>query len=214
MIVRNGDDYMTPCIEAVAPHVKKIKICMDSRSNDDTYLQITRLVQRFPNVEGDIFKVLEPNKDLVAMRNTLLSFDESWGLIMDSDEYHYDIQNLQLGDKEAYLLQCFAVWDEKQIHKSSSKAKIGRLFKNQPHLQWKGGFGREKLYVGDKPIFDDAPMLDYRYIHFTHIKKDTWRSEMRQKRIADGKNLSKTPQHIINITNSVHERMSSLPKYR
>lgn len=213
MIVRNGDDYMTPCIEAVAPHVKKIKICMDSRSNDDTYLQITRLVQKFPNVEGDIYKVLEPRKDLVGMRNTLLSFDEEWGLIMDSDEYHYDIQNLTVGEKDAYLLSCYAVWNETHIHKSSSRAKIGRLFRNKPNLLWKGSFGKEKLYCGDKLVFEDAPVLPYKYIHFTHIKKDTWRQEMRQRRIADGKNLSKTPKEIINIIHNLHEILPFVPQY-
>ncbi len=213
-LVRNADDYLYLCIAAVAPYVKRVRIAFDTRSTDKTIFVIRNLMRDFKNVEMFFVTDIEnPLVDLVEARNRLLNFQEEWGMIVDSDEFHYDFPSLLLGDADAYLCTCYAIWNATKIHRSSSRARIGRFFRNKPDLKWKGAFGKEQLFCGDNLVFKDVPVLPYKYIHFTHIKKDTWRSELNQKRVADGKNLSDTPQEIISIINNIHENLPFVPKY-
>ena len=212
MIVRNGEDYIEQCLRVIAPHVKRIKVAIDSRSKDGTGMIVLRLIAKFPNIEVSTFTIDDPSTDLVAMRNDQLNFKEKWGFIVDSDEYHQDISKYELGDGDAYALQCWAIWSATQSHRPSSRVTIGRIFRNKPHLKWKGQWGNEILYCGDKKVFEDPTLLPYKYIHFTHFKKDKWREEMGQKRDANGKHLIDTPIEIIKIVKEIHEKMPSLSR--
>src|SRR3990172_13001057 len=111
MIVRNGEDYIEQCLRVIAPHVKRIKVAIDSRSKDKTGMIVLSLTAEFPHIEVSTFTIGNPKVDLVAMRNYQLSFNEECGFIVDSDEYHQDISKYQLGDEDAYALQCWSVWD-------------------------------------------------------------------------------------------------------
>ena len=207
-MVRDGDDYLYPCIAAVAPHVKRVKIAVDGRSKDNTRMIAIQLAADFPNVSVWQAPVRDPLIDLVAIRNSMLSFTEKWGWIVDSDELHYIIPNL--GEADAYSFMCFAPWNTTHGHKASQRAIIGRIFRNKPGLEWRGKFGKEKLYCGDKRVFDESVLLPYRYIHFTHLKKDKWREEMNQRRVADGRSLSPLPEDVIKVIEHVHENMPNV----
>ena len=214
-IVRDGDDYLEACMRAVIPYVKRVRITVDSRSTDRSWSIANRLREEFSNVEPSIFAVTNPIRDLVEMRNSQMYFPEKWGFIVDSDELHPFIKDVELGDRDAYALNCYAVWNRDHIHKSSSRARIGRIFRNTQGLRWIGRFGKEALYNGNKKVFTkDTEILPQRYIHFPHLKKDQWRNELNQARVADGKYLSKTPERIISIIDTIHENMSSVPRFR
>src|SRR3990167_7224430 len=173
------------------------------------------LKEEFSNVETAVFVVKNPITDLVAMRNSQMNFPEKCGFVVDSDEYHPFVKEVHLGDENAYAFNCYAVWSRNHIHKSSSKARIGRIFRNTQGLRWTGKFGKEALYNGDKKVFTkDTVALSQKYIHFTHLKKDRWRNELNQLRVADGKYLSKTPKCIINIIDAIHENMPNVPQFR
>ena len=205
-LVRNGEDYLEPCISVVAPHVKAVQIILDSRSDDSTLDVVKRLAEKFSNVEWTVFPVTDPLKHLVEIRNQFLPFEEEWGFIVDSDEYHQDIAQYSFGDEcKACAFQNWSVWNERQAHRSSSRAVVGRVFRNSPGLVWRGAWGKEVLYDYGEPIFREAEILPHRYIHFTHLKKDNWREEMKQKRVADGKFLSPMPSEIINKVKEIHE---------
>lgn len=155
-----------------------------------------------------MFEVKEPLTDLVDMRNSQMGFPEEWGFIVDSDEFHYEVP--VLGNADAYAFHCWAPWEGNMGHKASQRAIIGRIFRNSPDIEWRGNFGKEKLYNGDKRVFDDAVVLPNRYIHFTHLKKDNWRQELKQLRVADGRDLSKLPDNVIKIIDYVYEEMSTM----
>jgi len=214
MIARNADDYIEPCIRVLAPHVKKVRVALDSRSTDGTFQKIERLSEQFENIFPYFVEVQNPLVDLVVARNRLLQTEEPWGFIVDSDEYHQNIANYRFGKENAYALQCWAVWNETHAHRSSSRARIGRVFRNSKFVHWRGLFGREILYNGNTPVFTDPKLLPYRYIHFTHLKKDSWRSELHQERVADGKFLSPMPESIISTIKKIHEDMSHVPQWR
>lgn len=209
-IARNSDDYLELCIRAVAPYVKRVRITVDSRSTDRTWSVAKRLREEFLNVEVNWFPVKQPSTDLVAMRNSQLGFPEKWGVIVDSDELHPFIDELRPLDADSYALQCWAVWNATLAHKQSSQSKIGRIFKNYPDLEWRGPFNKETLFNGKKRVFEDAILLPYRYIHFTHIKKDSWRAEMNKTRVADSRSLTPMPEDIIRIIQRTCEKVPNV----
>lgn len=213
-IVRNEEDYLYPCIAVVAPHVKRIRIGFDTRSTDGTVDVLKRLLREFPHVEVLPFKVEDPFTDLVVARNKLLGFPEKWGFIVDSDEFHQDIASYTLQNDSGYAFQSWAVWNDKEAHKASCKAIIGRIFKNSPELHWKGRFNNEVLYNDKKPVFSDPVLLPYKYIHFTHVKKDNWRKELKKERIADGRCLIDLPDSIKTAVRDIHKEMSIVPTWR
>ena len=126
------------------------------------------------------------------MRNYQLSLvKEKYIWVVDSDEYYpkwvmEELNNFKF-EKYAYSFKCWAPWDETRAHRASSKNPIPRIFKMKSELRWNKIFGKEILYRGE------CELLPWRYIHFTHMKKDNWRQEMKQIRIADDKHLMKLP---------------------
>lgn len=211
-IVRDGEDYIGQCLAVVAPHVKRMKVAIDGRSKDRTGMIVLELASVFPHIEVSTFSVQKPSEDLVAMRNSQLGFPEKWGFILDSDEYHQDIASYELGEEDAYGFQCWAVWNETHAHHQSSNTNIGRIFKNHPDVVWRGRWGKETLFLGDKKVFGVPPMLPYRYTHFTHVKKDHWRKEMNQNRIADSRHLIKMPENVIHLIQKIHEGLPFVPR--
>ena len=225
-IVRNGEDYLEPCILQVVDHVSTVKITIDSRSTDNTRDIVRRLEKQFPDkIEVREFRVIDPLVSLVAMRNSQLDFKETWGFIVDSDEFHSEISNYQFGHEDAptsaYAFQTYTPWTMRgKGHKASDRTVIGRVFKNKGVLQWRGKFGKEKLYRGDEEVFKEdrskkefmeryrgMTVLPYRYIHFTNLKQDDWRTEMKQQRVADDRSLYQLPDNIIKIIHNIHGEM-------
>lgn len=226
VIVRNGDDYLEPCILQLVDHVKTIKITIDSRSKDSTRSIVEQLAKEYSNIQASEFQVEESFEDLVAMRNSQMNFKEKWGFIVDSDEFHYDIGNYRLGESNAYSLQTYTPWNyEGGGHKACDRAVIGRIFKNVGQLRWGGRFGQEKLYRDGEQVFKedkskkefteryrDMPVLG-RYIHFTLLKKDDWRTGLKQKRVADERDLYTLPDNITRIINNIHGEMPTVRKW-
>lgn len=205
-IVRDGDDYLEPVIDAVAPYVKSVRITIDSRSQDNTRQVVEALAKKHPNIKHKEFRITSPLADLVNMRNDQMGFEEEWGFIVDSDEFHYDASKYELGKAYAYSFHCDAPWDEYRAHGASGKAVIGRIFRNGYNLRWLGRFGKEVLY-DYKPVFTkNTTRMPYRYLHFTHLKKDKWREEVGQKRVADGRKLYDMPARLTKIIQEIHEK--------
>jgi len=172
-----------------------------------------RLRLRFPNVEVRHFHVVNPFDDLVRMRNSQLGFPEKWGFIVDSDEYHQDIASYAFETAASYALQSWAVWKPHFAHKASCRAVIGRVFRNSRDIHWRGSFNKEVLYNGRKSIFEGAELLPYRYIHFTHVKKENWRKELGKERIADGRELTRVPAHVWDHVRRLEEEMQIVPRW-
>jgi len=206
-VVRDGDDYLEAVIDAVAPHVSSVRITVDSRSADNTREVVARLCKRHKNITSKEFEIRNPLADLVNMRNDQMGFSEPWGFIVDSDELHYDMPRYELGTRSVYALRCDAPWNEKQAHGASGKAIIGRFFRNSGNPEWRGRWGREVLYRNNQPAFSKStPLLAYKYLHFTHLKKDNWRKELNQKRVADDRKLYDLPIELTNIIKKIHEK--------
>lgn len=214
MLARDSDDYIESCIRILSPHVKRIRVAVDLRTEDNTLPLLFRLSYEISNLEIRVVPVQNPLVDLVVARNDLLRAPEPWGFIVDSDEFHHEIEKYEFTDAPAYAFQCWAVWNETHAHRSSSKSIIGRVFRNSQNVHWRGLFGKEVLYNGNTPVFSNAQVLPYRYIHFTHLKKDHWRTELNQERVADGKYLVQMPSSIITKVREIHARMPNVPRYR
>lgn len=216
-VVRNGEDYLEPCILMLVNNVSTVRITVDSRSTDKTWKIALELSLKYPNIDLRKFKVKDPLTDLVAMRNSQLPFAESWGFIVDSDEFHTNVEDYHFSEnnQDAYAFRCHAPWPMRgKGHKASAKAVIPRVFKNRGILEWRGKWGKEKLYRGDTDAFKDAYLLPFRYIHFTHLKQDDWRTELRQKRVADDRSLYQLPDDIIKIIHNIHGERENLPAVR
>ena len=200
-IVRNGDEFLELCITTILPYIKCVIITVDSRSNDRT-LEIVKNLSINPKVKFSIVDIVNPKIDLVDARNKQLeAIQEEFGWIVDADEFHPFVKKIVLGNKDAYGFLAWSPWNKTHAHKATSKYPIGRIFRMKPTLKWRGKWGKERLYDEDKKVFDNMELLPMRYIHLTHLKKEVWRKEMGQERVADGKHLSKLPENIIKILN-------------
>lgn len=220
-IVRDGDDVIELCLSSVLPYVTRAIVTVDDRSKDDTLKILHRMQARFSNLEVDTFHVTDPLTDLVEIRNRQLArVKEQLCWIVDSDEYYFgdvveDIQdevNKTFNWYDVYALRCWAPWDRMNGHKSSSKAVIPRIFKMKPSIKWKGRFGNEMLYNGSSNIFLPSNphllVLPYRYIHFTHLKKDPWRKELHRERVADDKFLYPLGMDITHVIDKFYENQN------
>lgn len=191
-IVRNGEDFIEPVLKAVIPYVKRVRVGLDSRSSDKTKEILARL-----GVEVVTREIKNPLVDLVLLRNDLLEgVTERHIWIVDADEYYppglCKQLNILINYADVYTFQCHAPWNLTMGHKASAKAQIPRIFRNDGR-RWHGVFGKEKLHKKD----DYINHIPLRYIHLTHLKKDNWREEMNQKRVADGKSLYDLPEEVI-----------------
>ena len=196
-LVRDGDDFLEICITTILPYVNRVIITIDSRSKDRT-LEIVEKLAKNPKVEFSVVDITNPHLDLVRARNSQLKgIEEEFGWIVDSDEYHPFVSRITLGDKSAYGFLAWSPWTSTYAHKATSKNPIGRIFRMKTTLEWRGKFGKEILFDGNKKVFSDVELLPMRYIHFTHWKKDNWREEMNKKRVADSRLLVKMPDNVI-----------------
>ena len=182
IIVRNGDDFIAPVLRAVRPYAKRVRVGLDSRSTDKT-----KEILKVLGVEVVELEIKNPKTDLVALRNKLLDgVEERYVWVVDSDEYYPKkvVEELwvYLGYADVYTLNCYAPWSTTTGHKSSSKPEIPRFFINDGR-RWTGRFGKERLHKQGDYIVN----IPLRYIHLTHFKKDDWRKELGQDRVADGK---------------------------
>lgn len=199
MIARDSDDTILPCLKAIMPFVGRIHVGIDSRSKDSTLALVSQLAEENPDkIDVEVFPVTDPLTDLVKMRQGLV--DKSFGRwiwVVDSDEYYpapVALNTLSMLDMNypVYAFRCWAVWDRGRAHRASSMAVIPRIFLNDESRAWRGTFGKEVLHRAD----EELTLIPYRYIHLTHLKKDNWRWEMNQRRIADDKHLMALPPEI------------------
>ena len=207
-LVRNGEDYIKPCLESVLPYVDRALVMVDGRSNDSTIDILSDMTTKYKNLEVMVAPITCPETDLIKLRNEQIRHTkEQWVWIVDSDEYYPkqvvdEVLEAVNGPYDTLALNSWAVWDKEQYHVSTSKIPSGRVFLNN-NLEWVGKFGKEMLYSGYIKLWDkDDPregvkILESRYIHLTHIKKDSWRKEMGQERRADGRHLRSLPEGII-----------------
>ncbi len=202
-IVRNSEDTIRFCLNSVLPQVKRAIVTIDDRCNDRTPDIIQEMAREYRNIEIDYFEVKNPKVDLIKMRNAQLKRTyEPYVWIVDSDEYYPKLE-IELKNK-VYAFQCWSIWNRIHAHKSSSRAIIPRIFKNN-NLKWTGKFGKERL--SEK----EPTLLPIKYVHFTHLKKDNWREEMNQRRVADGKFLVPLPEDIKIIVKDFYENMQNVP---
>lgn len=216
MIARNSADFVKPCLESVLPYVKKAIISIDDNSTDGTLERVVRLAKKHSNLNVEICEVLYPLIDLVKMRNSQLEKAKTeWIWVVDSDEF-YPLEVIQeieeavkSSDYDCLALMSWAIWNRKQHHVSTSKIPAGRLFRRLPDMEWRGSFGKEKLYSGSYLLWSDqnsrVKYLNGRYVHLTHVKQDYWRKELGQVRLADGRRLGNLPPEIINYVNYIYE---------
>lgn len=215
MLARDSADYIEPCLESVLPYVNRAIVLVDSRSKDCTWDILKRMKTKWPDkLEPSIFCIREPFRDLVAARNFMLSrITERFGWIVDSDEYYPpDVMPKlervlrKVWGVMAFGLSSWAVWDEKQAHKVTSGRYSTRIFRNSSNLTWHGQFGNEKLMLGDIDLCDEFLPLDFKYVHFTHLKADKWREELGHKRRIDVNNVALVPlpDNIITIVDKLY----------
>lgn len=201
MIVRNGEDYVEASLLSVLPHVKRVSVLIDSRSTDGTRTILEKLSKEWNNLEFFIWKVTDPFRDLVGARNFLLSrINTKFGWIVDSDEVYPEevFEPLEFILRKywgimSYGFTCWAVWDKQNAHSITSNRPSMRIFLNSTLLKWDGLFGREKLLLGDLDLCHDFLVLTFKYIHFTHLKSDLWRNELKRRRRIDINNVALIP---------------------
>lgn len=223
ILVRNGIDFIVPVISAVAPHVEEVIVTVDSNSLDGSAGAVFNLKSKFDNLRVFVHIVHEPFKDLIVARNAQITLSNGkyiW--VIDSDEYYPEnaiaaIRDAIAADMEGYTVKNISPWNLEKYHKASSRRRIGRIVKNKPGLFWAGQFGRERLTYHGKEIFTNENTkighLPVRYIHFTHLKHDTWRTEFGMLRVADNKHLEALPEDIKKITNDLYEKRMSFVRF-
>lgn len=205
-IVRNEAGLAKFCLSSALALAETGLIYIDSRSNDGTEVELRKAFLHRPEVKVVSFEIKKPLEDLVRMRNKQIRETKTkWIWIVDSDEF-YPLENLSEllktvtgGKGHAFSLPFWSIWNRTHLHKSTSKRPTLRFVKNFQGLQWRGTFGKETLCIGENRI--EGIELPFRYIHFTHVKKDDWRSDLKQNRTIDGKFLIPIPQQIISYTN-------------
>lgn len=196
-IVRNGDDYIVPALESVLPYVKRAIVTIDSRSTDQTLKLVADLASQYKHLEYNVFLSAESGNGLVAMRNHQLArVKEKYVWIVDSDEiYPKDItQSLGrylVGD-DIYAFRCWAPINSDFANRITSNPTIPRIYRMKPNIVWRRSFGQERIH-GRR---DKITLLPFRYLHFTHLKKDDWRSELKQQRRFVGRHLLEMPPDI------------------
>jgi len=208
-IVRNGEDVIEFCLSPVLPYVKRAIVTVDSRSNDRTREILANMQCKYHNLEVRGFEIRNaPRKHVIAdlkdMRNSQLDgVKEKWIWIIDSDEYYPEaaIKGIELSEEfDVYMPGCWSVWDGKMAQDYSSKWRIPRIFKNNGRV-WNGKFGRESLLK----ITDKTKVLKVRYIHFTHLKADRWRDEVRMRRKNNYRRLVPMPLDIVSEVEKFYE---------
>ena len=235
MIVRNGEDFVLPCLEAVLPFASQVLVTVDSRSRDQTKTILYGLQKKWSKLGVYVWKVDNPLLDLVAMRNDQLERSTGeWVWIVDSDEYYLSteipkmwqtIGDLHIEeDCNFFSVKTISPWTMTLCHRGSSNimsgAKVLRIVRNSPRLKWLGSWGKEQLTYNSESISDrrretkNHRRLNFSFIHFTHWKKDAWRQEMNQLRIADARCLKPMSSAIIkeletlNNKYFIYEKMS------
>lgn len=216
MIVRDGE-FAELCLRAVLPHVKKGMVLIDGRSSDEFKNKIYELRGEYRNLDVDTFRVEKPKDDLVRMRNVLLSLtEEKWIWLVDDDEF-YPIEIIlefipQIQDAyDSYAFRCWAVWNKYSAHKQTSGRIVPRIFKNKEGLEWGKKFGSETLFENGKRMWHKKPwkernafVFPHRYIHLTHIKKQSWREELGMERTVDGKHLIPLPDEVKKLVENIY----------
>lgn len=217
MIARNAADVIRPVLAQVLPHVRRAVVSIDSNSKDDTLAIVQNLQKEYPHLEVSTYRVVNRLTDLVAMRNHQLDrVRESWIWIVDSDEYYPD--DVIKGVNEAingegthydgFAFRSWSPWDSEQGHHASQLAVIPRIFRAKYTIEWRGNFGKERLFENEQLLFRPEnkriKTLPLRYVHLTHIKKDQWRKEVGQERKADDRHLTPLPPEITLIMQQIY----------
>lgn len=202
-IVKNGADFIGPCLEAVLPHVTRSYVALDVASSDGTSAVLFRLAQKYRNLHVMHYEIRgNPLEDLTMVRNALLQCTpEQWVWVVDDDEFYPDneiraiLDELSREEAHIYAFPFWLLYDRERYHTMRSRQYAPRIFRNVSTMEWKGAFGKEMLvYNGFTPVLKPMPN---RYIHFSFIKKNSWRKDFNRPYNIDGKrNLRKLPQDV------------------
>ena len=218
MLARNSDDFIRPCLESVLPYATRVLVTLDARSSDKTEKILYELSEKYKNLEITIVNVVTPERDLVKFRNEQIKeTTEDWIWIVDSDEYYPRettkeiLEATKHSQYDTIALNSWALWNKEEYHVSTTRIPSARLFRKDSDMQWEGKFGKEMLYAGYIKLWDkdnvreEVKVLENCYIHFTHMKKDSWRKEMNQERRADSRNLRRLPLLVLNEIKKIYE---------
>lgn len=206
ILTRDGR-YIIPVMLGLVPFVDKIIVFIDNRSSDNYKYDLKEISFHINSIEIKEVEVKNPFLDLIDARNKMLKMTTNkWIWIVDDDElYLYDdilkiLSTLDEND-DGYAFQAWSPWTLEKAHKATSRNWADRIFLNKD-LKWEGFFGSEMLYSQEKHLWnqthENIKKLPIRYIHFTHLKPQTWRKELKHERTADGKFLINMPIEIIN----------------
>ena len=210
MIVKNEAEFIEPCIRQVVPYVNRILIGVDSRSSNGTKDIVDRLAKEFLNIYVEYFYLGENwQEDLVKVQNAQLkATTEEWIWSLDGDEYYptYSIKRLiEHLNKDIYDGYAFKFWylvDKEHIYnRKQFVGHLERIWRNKPTLYWKGKFPGThihdgKLYMWFRKTERVRRLDDVEYIHFSRLKKSSWRKDMEGIELYNGKYLKKVPEHI------------------
>lgn len=205
-IVKNGADFIELCLRQVIPFVDRVDVAVSRHSTDGTPEIIKRLTQEFPKVEMHPYSE-DDLEGLTKVRNRQLDrTEEDYIWILDDDEYYLldDVQtivNESLLDKhDVYQFAFWLMWDCELYHVPRSRIFTSRVIKNFVGLRWDYPFGNETLFVKGIKVDDeyfDIHQSPIRYVHFSMLKKNSWRKEYDKPYNIDGtRNLRRLPPDI------------------
>ena len=212
-----GGEFLYQSVASVALYVPQYILGVDSRIEQKYKIVVNQLKNDLPHIEVLEYQIKDPLKDLVLARNDMLQRSkQQYVWIVDDDEIYPKDQVEMLmpyiSNDVGYAVQCWAMWDKETAHKSTSKLWIDRIFKNPKNLKWWGNFGKERLY-NDENIWMcskrnfNIKKVPIKYLHFTHVKKPTWRVELNKYRRADGRKLTKLPENIKEEIKKIYEKI-------
>ena len=185
-IVRNGADFVEPCLRQILPYVDRALVSVDLSSKDETIDILKRLEKEYKNLELSYF--LSDNlKGLTEERNRQLEkTTEDWFWIVDGDEYYLkeDIEKILSDLDKKYICYEFSFWFPVSLtehHYNYSRTFAPRIFRKEPEMKWKRAFPKETLHNKGLRIYSKtSPEIkrhNVRYIHFSHLKNWSWRKE-------------------------------------
>ncbi|HEC64669.1 MAG TPA: glycosyltransferase [bacterium] len=196
-IVKNGADFIEPCLRQILPHVNRALVSIDDRSSDGTVEIIKKLEKEYDNLDVDYFTVKD-SKDLVEARNRQIErTTEDYFWVVDDDEYwlEEDIKRLfkhfEKYDDLAFRVTFWFPINDKQCWLLETRhSQIERVFKNVPGMVWYKTFPAERIhYKGTHLIRThkrDRLLKDIFYIHFSYLKDHGWRNETPPRRRSKG----------------------------
>lgn len=207
MMVRDEAQFIESVIRQVVPYVNRILIAVDKRSVDNTEQICERLAAEFPNIFVELFDVSDHwAYDLPDVLNGLLKkTTEKWIWVLDGDEFYptEDINRLvtqlskDVPGEDAYAFQFWYLIDRHHVFSGKQYAGLlERVFRNSPTLHWVGQFPGTHIFDGPTHMWFRRTLRvkklpEVNYVHFSLLKKRSWRKDAGLVRPVDPKDPRK-----------------------